>query len=322
MSECNHVEEFKLNNRQHATGCRKRLRFNICGANYEVLETTLQRFPNTPLANDEWRERFWDESRSEYYLDRNRACFKAVLTYYQNEGILQRPDNVPEKVFFQELEFYGLRKPQQKLERVLPKNDFQRKVWELFEHPETSCNARAIAWLSCTVVLLSIVVFCVETLPEFTTQKETKTDTSSPFYIIEAACIAWFTFEYIVRFLSSPIKTKFLIGALNVIDLVAILPFFIAFALQANSNVSALAILRALRLVRVFRIFKLSRYSKGLRILGMTMKASITELGLLAFFLAIGKFEAVYTYGFSWPFSLSGVWYRVNYAHNSASLAK
>lgn len=49
-----------------------------------------------------------------------------------------------------------------------------------------------------------------------------------------------------------------------------------------------LAILRVIRLVRVFRIFKLSRHSKGLQILGMTLKASLRELALLMFFLLIG----------------------------------
>ena len=80
---------------------------------------------------------------------------------------------------------------------------------------------------------------------------------------------------------------------MNIIDIVAIAPYFISIATEKypssdNGKGMSLAILRVIRLVRVFRIFKLSRHSKGLQILGQTLKASMRELGLLIFFLFIG----------------------------------
>lgn len=52
-------------------------------------------------------------------------------------------------------------------ERPLPDNEKQRKVWLLFEYPESSQAARVVAIISVFVILLSIVIFCLETLPEF-----------------------------------------------------------------------------------------------------------------------------------------------------------
>lgn len=97
---------------------------------------------------------------------------------------------------------------------------------------------------------------------------------------------------------------------MNIIDIIAIIPYFITLATvvaeeedlmylplapvsaqeKMPSQAMSLAILRVIRLVRVFRIFKLSRHSKGLQILGRTLKASMRELGLLIFFLFIGNF--------------------------------
>lgn len=52
-------------------------------------------------------------------------------------------------------------------EKPLPLNENQRKVWLLFEYPESSQAARVVAIISVFVILLSIVIFCLETLPEF-----------------------------------------------------------------------------------------------------------------------------------------------------------
>ena len=45
--------------------------------------------------------------------------------------------------------------------------NFSLQVWLLFEYPESSQHARIVAIISVFVILLSIVIFCLETLPEF-----------------------------------------------------------------------------------------------------------------------------------------------------------
>jgi len=176
--------------------------------------------------------------------------------------------------------------------------------------------ARLIALLSVVVILLSIVIFCLETLPQFrhfhsrnvsyptansselrVAEMLVEDDTprqDNPFFVIETACIIWFTSELIIRFSACPDHLAFFRNIMNVIDLLAIVPYFIALGTflaeektQSNNQAMSFTVLRVIRLVRVFRIFKLSRHSKGLQILGQTIHASMRELGLLIFFLFI-----------------------------------
>lgn len=119
------------------------------------------------------------------------------------------------------------------------------------------------------------------------------TRTDDPFFVFETLCVIWFTFELSMRFGSCPSKLHFYRNALNFIDLIAIVPYFVTLITillgsESTSQTMSLTILRVIRLVRVFRIFKLSRHSKGLQILGRTLHASMRELALLVFFLFIG----------------------------------
>ena len=50
---------------------------------------------------------------------------------------------------------------------VYPGNECQKKIWLLFEHPESSQAARIVAIFSVSVILLSIVIFCLETPGRF-----------------------------------------------------------------------------------------------------------------------------------------------------------
>ncbi|XP_024067981.1 potassium voltage-gated channel subfamily A member 10 [Terrapene carolina triunguis] len=300
----------------------QRVIINIAGLRFETQLKTLNQFPETLLGDPEKRMRYFDSMRNEYFFDRNRPSFDGILYYYQSGGKIRRPANVPIDVFADEITFYELgneamdqfREDEGFIkdpETLLPTNHFHRQFWLLFEYPESSSAARGVALVSVLVIVISIIIFCVETLPEFREEREFKAikDTThnltkanlapstftDPFFVIETACIIWFSFELFVRFVVCPSKAAFFRNIMNIIDIVSIIPYFVTLTTElvqqseqnGQQNMS-LAILRIIRLVRVFRIFKLSRHSKGLQILGQTLKASMRELGLLIFFLFIG----------------------------------
>jgi len=72
---------------------------------------------------------------------------------------------------------------------------------------------------------------------------------------------------------------------MSIIDIVAILPYYIGLCIPENDDVSGAFV--TLRVFRVFRIFKFSRHSAGLRILGQTLRACASELGFLVFTLCM-----------------------------------
>ncbi|RWS12591.1 potassium voltage-gated channel protein Shaker-like isoform X2, partial [Dinothrombium tinctorium] len=305
----------------------ERVIINVSGMKFETTLRTLNMFPDSLLGDPDRRVRYYDPHRNEYFFDRCRICFDAILYYYQSGGRLRRPGNVPLDMFVEEIKFFELGDDafgklkadegfgQEEVEKPLPKNAIKRKLWLLFEHPESSMSARYVAIVSVLVIIVSIVIFCLETLPRFKHYKiflfdnatriveDEVPSVSEPFFIIETACIFWFTLEILIRFLACPSKIDFLKDIMNLIDFMSIVPYFITLGTmfaedkeaekhkirnEKQTQAMSLAILRVIRLVRVFRIFKLSRHSKGLQILGMTLKSSLRELGLLIFFLLIG----------------------------------
>ena len=52
--------------------------------------------------------RYFDPNRNEYFFDRCRIAFEAILYYYQSCGRLRRPGNVPLDIFVEEVRFYEL----------------------------------------------------------------------------------------------------------------------------------------------------------------------------------------------------------------------
>jgi voltage-gated potassium channel len=111
------------------------------------------------------------------------------------------------------------------------------------------------------------------------------------FRAFEIFSVSVFTIEYLLRVWSCTVKLpyrhpvwgrlKFIFTPLALIDLLAILPFYLPL-LSPQWRVG-----RALRLFRLFRVLKLNRYTDSLKILGRVFRLRQEELLLSLFVLSI-----------------------------------
>ncbi|KAL7064964.1 hypothetical protein AAHC03_04906 [Spirometra sp. Aus1] len=108
------------------------------------------------------------------------------------------------------------------------------------------------------------------------------------FDYIEIICNMWFTFEISLRFLVAHSKIDFFRSPVNVIDLLALLSFYLDQLLTKALLVDAdYEVLEFFSIIRIMRLFKLTRHYSGLKILIHTFRASLKELLLLVFFLGV-----------------------------------
>lgn len=299
---------------QPSAGEEKIVIINIGGKKFETYEHTLDQFPNTLLGSTEKRQFYYDPSKDEYFFERHRSSFTAILYYYQSNGILERPLNVPEHIFLEEIEFFELTeviqsRNEEEMKRQLegmadekkeelPHNKIMKTIWVTFENPNSSNFAKGLAIWSLSIIVLSIMIFCIETLPSMDDStvikivNGTAKEVEGPMirvnicYGINVFCNVWFTIELILRFIVCPNKLQFVQAFLNILDFLSILPFYVAQALHGHGG--SIDILRVIRVIRVARIFKLSRHSRGLYILGKTLHSSLNELLMLFLFLLMG----------------------------------
>lgn len=103
-----------------------------------------------------------------------------------------------------------------------------------------------------TLIVLSLVAYSIETLPDLSPEWH------HGLKLFETISVVVFTIEYLVRVYFASPKRSYIFSFFGLVDLMAVLPFYAGFSVDLRS-------IRLFRILRLFRIFKLVRYSAAAR---------------------------------------------------------
>ena len=144
------------------------------------------------------------------------------------------------------------------------------------------------------MVLISTVTFIVSTIEELQEDEQGRVEFPLLLKIIDVIdniTIGFFTLEYLMRLACSPRKFKFMKGPMNMIDLLAIIPFYLSILLEGLKDFEIIGkagkIIRLIKVMRILRIYKLVRHFAGLQSLFYTLQQAYKELGLLFILVAV-----------------------------------
>lgn len=112
------------------------------------------------------------------------------------------------------------------------------------------------------------------------------------FVYFEIFSVFIFTVEYIIRIWIADLifpelskiraRIKYITSFMGIVDLIAILPFYLPFIIKID-----LRVVRVLRLFRLLRILKLNRHFKSLRIIRLVLVKTKNEIMVTVFFVFI-----------------------------------
>ena len=292
----------------------EKVQINVSGIRFETWRHTLEKYPDTLLGSNE-KEFFYDEDNKEYFFDRDPELFRHVLNYYRT-GKMHYPRHECIMAYDEEMAFFGIMpdiigdccyedyrdKKRENSERLMddkgsedgeamPSKTLREKLWRAFENPQSSTAAVVFYYVTGFFIAVSVIANMVETvpsgpLPGTDINPSYGDQYEDIFFCVDTACVILFTGEYLMRLFAAPDRLKFMRSVMSVIDVVAILPYYIGLMVKDDEG-SLSGAFTTLRVFRVFRIFKFSRHSQGLRILGMTLKSCASELGFLLFSLTM-----------------------------------
>ncbi len=141
-----------------------------------------------------------------------------------------------------------------------------------------SSTGRFLEILIQIVILLSLISLTMESFPELKGRPIFRT--------LEIVFVSIFTFELLMRVLFGPKKLKYLVSGYGIIDILAILPFYLSL------GVIDLRVVRILRFLRILRVAKLTKYSKALSRLISSFRSIRGELLVFLFATILVLFVA------------------------------
>ncbi len=151
----------------------------------------------------------------------------------------------------------------------------RKKLFEIIFEADTA-SGKIFDIVLLFIILLSTVVVIIESVPSINQvlYKE--------FRIIEWTITILFTIEYLLRIYSLKKPSGYIFSFFGIVDLLAILPFYLGLFFIGTHS---LLVIRVLRLLRIFRIFKITRYLQEGKFLIRALYASRIKIGVFLFTL-------------------------------------
>lgn len=132
-------------------------------------------------------------------------------------------------------------------------------------HNNESVLGRLFDIIIMILIIFSLITFTLETLPHISLPYGYRGILEDSEYVISIL----FTIEYVLRIWTAEKKTDYIFSFYGIVDLLAILPFYLVF-LGVD--------LYAIRALRVLRILKLTRYNSGMLRLGRAFAIAKSEV--------------------------------------------
>jgi voltage-gated potassium channel len=174
----------------------------------------------------------------------------------------------------------------------------KKRVFEIINKAEDGdILSRLFDGTIMSLILLSILSIILESFSSLASAYATL------FRVFEDVSVAVFTVEYLLRIWTADLlypeakhpRLRYMRSFMAIVDLMAILPFFIPFI---TIDLRFLRMLRLLRLLRLLRILKLGRYFDALTVVVKVVKKSASQLIIsivICFFVMLFSAIIMYT---------------------------